>query len=187
MAKPFLCLLVSSMIFSACSSSSLQAAKKPLPRGCFPMLIEEVADGDGVKGYLHTNDEEATLHTQLRMAHIDTPEKGAKARCVEEQQYAQKAKLYLERYLTEVKALSDRTRALACDYAPKKYARRRVGVLKVLSRKTWRNVGQQMVRACYAVPGYEGGAKIDWCKCLRTGECPSEFPARCAARFKAAQ
>ncbi len=137
------------------------------------MLMLRVLDGDSVQGYIHTNDRESVIYTTLRLEGIDTPEIG-KAQCLGEKVKGLEAKLYLKRLLDPLIRRRTANIACACDYRGGKFAKRRVGSLKIKRNERWRDVSQFLTNRCLAVP-YDKGTRPNWCRCLNKKACPSQF------------
>lgn len=175
--------LVAVFVLLASFSPLVQAAakvKNKCPRNCYPMLVMRVIDGDSVLGYIHTNDQQAVIYATLRLEGIDTPETGRRAQCVREELRGLKAKLSLMKQLAPIINHHSANYACACDYQGGKFAKRRVGTLKVKSagKSKWQNVTRHLLTKCLAVP-YTKGKRPDWCQCLDKGNCPKKFFAKC--------
>jgi len=155
------------------------------PKNCYPMLVMRVIDGDTVQGYIHTNDDEAVIYAKLRLDGIDTPESRA-PKCPEEHLLALLAKNQLHKQLASIIRSYSINRSCACDARGGKFAKRRVGSLKIRKAggKKWRDVTKSLKRRCFAIDYNGKGARANWCGCLKNGNCPTDkFPAKCIKRF----
>ena len=155
------------------------------PKNCYPMLVMRVIDGDTVQGYIHTNDDEAVIYAKLRLDGIDTPESRG-SRCPEEHLLALLAKEQLRKQLAPIIRSHSINRSCACDTRGGKFAKRRVGSLRIRKSvgKKWRDVTKALKRRCYAIDYSGKGKRADWCGCLKSGNCsPAQFPAKCIKRF----
>jgi len=129
---------------------------------CHKMLVLRVVDGDTVYGYIDTSDPLIALRARLRLAGINAPEKGRRARCPAEKSRAAKAEQYVQQLLAP--AIEKRTRQLvrACNIKRGKYALRRIASLEVRQRNGWLNVGEQLVKRGLAGRS-KRGRRLDWC------------------------
>lgn len=154
------------------AAGSAEEADAP---GCQPMLLMGVTDGDTVYGYVDTSDPEVAVRTKLRLAGIDSPESGARAKCPEERAKGAEARSFLESLLAP--ALEKPTRKLvrACDIGSDKYANRRLGRHEVQIEGAWVDTGELLIARGLAFP-YDGGARgRKWCLCLQSGQCPAGY------------
>ncbi len=173
-------LLLSTMVFSA-----PLYAKNKCPTNCYPMLVMRVIDGDTVQGYIHTSDDMAVIYAKLRLDGIDTPE-SKRPQCPEEHLLALLAKGALANQLAPIIRSRSINQTCACDTKGGKFARRRIGSLRIKKSggKKWIDVAKPLISRCYAIAYSGKGPRINWCKCLKSGDCPAnKFPAKCIKRF----
>ncbi|MEZ5774284.1 MAG: thermonuclease family protein [Hyphomicrobiaceae bacterium] len=170
-------LLVAAVLLLAPASTSAGAAGSAgeAGEGCHDMLPIRIVDGDTVYGYIDTSDPEVAVKVKLRIAGIDTPETGARARCEEEARSGKRAKDFLAEMLAEALGSRGEVPARACGLKPDKYHSRRLGRLEIQIGKRWIDVGQTMIEEGFAFP-YAGGRRGRiWCDCLQHGSCPSGY------------
>ena len=170
------------MIFQMTSAKAYNGVRNKCPKNCYPMLMMRVLDGDSVQGYIHTNDKESVIYTTLRLEGIDTPET-RRAQCDKEKLRGLEAKLYLKDLLDPFIRRRTANIACACDYRGGKFAKRRIGSLKVKRQDRWRDVSLFLTNRCLAVP-YKKESRPNWCQCLNNAICPSQFfKKRCVKLF----
>ena len=182
-----LILTASAFLLSLIVISSAVFAKNKCPKNCYPMLVTRVIDGDTVQGYIHTSDDVAVIYAKLRLDGIDTPEsKGPQ--CPEEHLLALLAKNQLEKQLAPIIRSRSINRSCACDTKGGKFAKRRVGRLRIkkaVEKNGW-TLASLSSSAAMPFP-YDGkGKRANWCNCLKSGNCPTDkFSAKCIKRFSA--
>lgn len=117
-----------------------------------PATVLRVVDGDTIAVSL------AGIDTRVRVAHIDTPERGGHARCDRERQLAEMAtQAAIE--LLPIGTVVELIRAPGHDKYGRVLAAIRIGAV---------DYGTEMLRRGLARP-YEGrGAKPDWCGALQS-------------------
>lgn len=130
--------------------------------------IVEVYDGDTVRAELQAPGLPAELRTvSIRVAGIDTPERGWRAACDEERAAAERARALA------VEIVAGAPWAVVTDLEWGKFGGRIVGTLRVHER----DLGSVMLAAGLAVP-YDGGTKSNpWCPAPgRTSPLPPRRP-----------
>jgi len=183
-AKTAFALLLCTMLLGTSAFARSSGVRNKCPKNCYPMLIMRIIDADTVQGYIHTNDDEAVIYAKLRFEGVDTPEKGRPG-CMEEKLLALLARDYLAARLAPIIQARSANRACACDAQGGKFAKRRIGSLKIKQpgAKKWQDISSSLLKKCYALP-YHGGKRVNWCSCLKGNKCPTaQFPARCIKRF----
>lgn len=132
--------------------ASTPAAAETLA-GPVPATVVRVIDGDTVE-VLARPWLDVTISTRIRVAGIDTPEKGGRARCQAEAALAERASA-----LTRA-ALPEGAQVLVSGIGPDKYAGR---VVAAIAAPDGRDLGAALLAAGLARP-YDGGHKDSWCK-----------------------
>ncbi len=151
------------LVAATASVATTTPARAASDSVCYKMLVLRVIDGDTVYGYIDTSDPIIALRASLRLADVNAPEKGGRAKCSAERALGQQAKSYAERILGP--ALEKRSRQLVrvCGLKRGKYALRRVGRLEVNISGNWRDLGDLMLRRGLVRRSKNGRRTTNWC------------------------
>jgi micrococcal nuclease len=130
---------------------------------CHDAYLVEIKDGDTVDAIYAVGDD-IYKRVSIRIAGVDTPEKGWRAGCAVEREKGEKASSWTKRLLQPLVGLRPVAYARICDVRRDKYAGRRVARLEIRKAKDgpWVDVGASLVAAGLARP-YDGGTKPSWC------------------------
>ena len=140
------------LALSACAIASAQAPKQK-PGVVYDWKINRVVDGDTVEVATPWTPDPLPKKMSIRVFGVDTPEKGFRAKCPQEDQRGQAASAFTKKVITESKT----ARVLVMDWD--KYGGRLLGDIILDNNTSLRGL---LIQNGFARE-YYGEAKTSWC------------------------
>ena len=141
------------LALSVCAIANAQTAPKQKPGVVYDWKINRVVDGDTVEVATPWTPDPLPKKMSIRVFGVDTPEKGFRAKCPQEDQRGQAATAFTKKVITE----SQTARVLVMDWD--KYGGRMLGDIILDNNTSLRGL---LIQNGFARE-YYGEAKTSWC------------------------